>query len=159
MNDEHGLNPYESPLTSESTPPIPTQADALLNASKGINRLVFFLVWMGSFISVGILDAILIASTGTDGGLPTTLFGIAVLGTAMGSRYRNAGYNSKWGWLVIVPIANLIGLIQCLYMPEAYAQTKQLDTTGRIILIVAGAVIVAFIVMMAIMFYTVASIH
>ena len=61
-------------------------------------------------------------------------------------RLKNIGMNPWWCLLMLVPIANLLVGIRCLICQEGYADTKKLDTTGKVITYIVLGLTVAVIV-------------
>jgi hypothetical protein len=84
-------------------------------------------------------------------GLMVALLFTAVSFIPVYYRLMNIGMNPWWCLLMLVPIANLLVGIRCLICPEGYADTKKLDTAGKVVtfivlglfVLVIGAVVVA----------------
>ena len=55
------------------------------------------------------------------------------------------GSNPQWCFVGLIPFLNLLLLLRCLICPEGYADTRKLDTPGKVM---TGISAVFFIVLM-----------
>ena len=132
--------------TPYATPKADLSTAATTRHYGGLRRLPYF--------GIGIvlqLAQIGLAATGNEGLILAGL-GVGIIGAIVTAvlRTQNIGGNKWWGLLIIVPLANLIIAVRCLIYPEGYADTRELDTAGKVIagilalavlLVVAAAVI------------------
>jgi uncharacterized membrane protein YhaH (DUF805 family) len=132
-------NPYQSPLDDTLAVPL----DESLREYGGIGRLAY----LGYSFLVGVGTNVLAAAgAGTEAG-PAILV-IAVIGSIALSLYvvvqrlKNMGYSGWWSLLIFVPLANIFVGLRCLICPQGYADTKKLDTAGKV---VTGIVVVLFL--------------
>ena len=98
-----------------------------LRVYPGIGRLGYFLGSLG----INVLSALV-----TTAGIPLVgpLLAIALMFSLTISRLHNIGMSGAWSLLLLVPVANLLLSVRCLIGPAGYAQTKKLDTAGKVIL-------------------------
>ncbi len=123
--DESNL--YQTP----EAPIIETEGDA---SCCGLNRTMFVLAIIGVFILI-VLSALLtpvFKENQIIRYLPLVCF--AGLVVAMGFRFKNQGSNPWLCLLALIPIVNLYIFGRCLVCPKGFADTKQLDGPGKVIL-------------------------
>jgi uncharacterized membrane protein YhaH (DUF805 family) len=132
-------NPYQSPLDDTLAVPL----DEPLRDYGGIGRLAY----VGYSFLVGVVaNGLAVAAAGTEAG--PAILGIAVIGLIAMSLYvvvqrlKNMGYSAWWSLLIFVPLANILVGLRCLICPQGYADTKKLDTAGKV---VTGIVVVLFL--------------
>lgn len=114
----------------------------------GIGRLAFALGYFGITAMQWILAAV--AYSVTEAGVvavdvPLAL--IAGVATIALSWYRmiNQGSSGFWGFATIIPLVNLFVFLRCMVCPEGYADTKTLDTAGKVIGLVLFIMLLGFI--------------
>ena len=135
-------------------PSSPPEASALAeDATKtmpqsygGIQRLEY----LGILIVVGILESVVLmgvaaANPSGESMGPIQLLFTAILFIPVYYRLKNIGMNPWWCLLMLVPIANLFLGVRCLIFQEGYADTKKLDTAGKVISYIALGIFVLLI--------------
>ena len=132
-------NPYSSPQAS-----VAPEATALQTPRHygGIRRLPYLGIMIGLAIFQNVLLAG-IASTDRTGG--ATLI-VAILFMIVYYRLKNIGMNPWWCLAMLVPILNLLVGIRCLVCQEGYADTKKLDTAGKVITFIVLALFVLVLI-------------
>lgn len=121
----------------------------------GIGRLAFALGYFGITVMQWILAAV--AYSVTEAGVvavdvPLAL--IAGVATIALSWYRmiNQGSSGFWGTATIIPLVNLLVFLRCMVYPEGYADTKTLDTAGKVIGLVLFIVLLIAVLMVFLAF-------
>jgi len=141
-------NPYESPVATADDYPLPVEKEY-----GGIGRLAY----VGGSIGIGILQNILqVVAAQAEQALALILIFIAsIAGTLVLAAYRlkNIGSSPWWCLGLLVPLLNILIGLRCLLCPEGYADTKKLDTAGKI-----GAGIILGLFVLLIVFVIVAGI-
>lgn len=145
-------NPFLAPPTFEETP----AADFVPNKEyPGIGRLAYF----GWSVLFGIAFQLLLFIVDQAGLINSPESAIAIGGgllllnficsvTIIVLRLQNMGMNGFWVLGLIVPILNLVIAVRLIAAPAGYADHKQLDTPGKILvglmigLMVAGLMLV-----------------
>lgn len=133
------LNPYQTTLEIAED----SMTTGRLNYG-GIGRLVFVLGYFGITAMQWILAEV--AYSFADAGViavdvPLAL--IAGVATIALSWYRmiNQGSSGFWAFATIIPLVNLFVFLRCMVCPEGYADTKTLDTAGKVIGLVLFAMV------------------
>jgi len=141
-------NPYQSPLTDAVALPV----DEPLREYGGIGRLAY----VGYSFLAGVATNVLGMVAGAIGArnelLGPAVFAIGLI-AAVGmtifitvQRLKNMGYSGWWSVLIFVPLANLLVGLRCLICPAGYADTKRLDSAGKIM---TGIVVTVFLLFVA----------
>jgi hypothetical protein len=124
-------NPDSSPQAS-----VAPEATALQTPLHygGIRRLPYLGIMIGLAIFQNVLLAG-IASTDRTGGATLIVAILFMIISCIPVYYRlkNIGMNPLWCLATLVPILNLLVGIRCLVFQEGYADTKKLDTAGKVI--------------------------
>lgn len=110
----------------------------------GIRRLPFFGILFGLGSLRNLFDEPLGSNpagveSATDG-LIALLFLVALM-MVVYYRVKNIGMNPWWSLVVLLPIANLVLLTECLACQQGYADTRKLDTAGKVVVGVCVATI------------------
>lgn len=69
----------------------------------------------------------------------------ALLLNIIGLRLKNAGYSAFWGFLILIPIMNILLIMRCLAYPTDYKNTQILDANGKIVTVIFVIVFIAII--------------
>jgi uncharacterized membrane protein YhaH (DUF805 family) len=115
----------------------------------GIGRLGYFL---GSMLCAGVGGYSFISSGGHNSALFVVFLALIVQTALVFQRLINIGWN---GWLALIGFIPLVGLwvsIPAAIFPEGYANTRKLDRTGRILLILLGSFFGGTFILVAISF-------
>jgi uncharacterized membrane protein YhaH (DUF805 family) len=142
-------NPYSSPQAfDQSLSPVTG-----VRHYGGIRRLPY----LGIAFGLGITQNVVLTAMASNESLQALVLVVLLLFLVISFvpvyyRLQNIGMNPWWCLLMLVPIANLVVGIRCLICQEGYADTKKLDTAGKIVtfiilglfLLVLVAVILAF---------------
>ena len=137
-------NPYQSPLDDALALP----AEGELREYGGIGRLAYIGY---SFLAGIVLNVLGAAAAGT--GVGPALVGIALIASIainiylVVQRFKNMGYSGWWSLLIFVPLVNILVGLRCLICPRGYADTKKLDTAGKV---VTGIVVALFLLIVLI---------
>ncbi|MBN2285886.1 MAG: DUF805 domain-containing protein [Tissierellales bacterium] len=107
---------------------------------SGVGRLFYFIVIFGSILVLGMLSPV--SDEYDQVGLPIGIFVIHIVITAL--RLQNIGRSPALSLLLFVPILNLVVTVPCFFAPEGYADTKQLDTVGKVIISLILALFLIF---------------
>ncbi len=151
--NEH-VNPYQTPQT-QSHDPVQVVGDY-----PGIKRLPYFLLVLGISFGLAFLMGIVGAIIGSNEtfGVMYWTTQVVVMGVSIFlgvRRLQNIGTSGWWILLSIVPLVNMIVGIALLALPTGYADHRQMDTAGKVVIgIMIGLFvlsIVAFIGMFAIL--------
>lgn len=133
-------NPYEAPETTSEIIP--------RTEYGGIGRLAFFGGYIVIYVAFIASSAIIgLVMPGNDEIAPVVVTIAIVFGFLFGFlaltsyRLKNVGMSPWWCLGMIVPILNIFVWFRCLICPEGYADTKKLDTAGKI---VAGIILGLF---------------
>lgn len=129
----------------------PPQADiAVRNVSReygGIRRLHYF----GLSMLLGIAQSVISVATtpiDTNGTMSCgVLFIFVILSLLLVYfRLKNIGMNPWWALGLVIPILNIFIGVRCLAFQEGYADTKKLDTAGRVIV---GIILLGILALLA----------
>lgn len=137
-------------------PYAPPEAPALERHYGGIRRLSFIGIIIGVYLAFFLLSlgsGLALAGvffTGDEGLLHygalfllllVLLFVLTVI--LVYQRFKNIGRNPWWCLLMLVPVLNLLVVVPCLVLQEGYADTKKLDTGGKVI----ACIILGFVIL------------
>jgi hypothetical protein len=64
----------------------------------------------------------------------------------LSQRLINIGHDRKTVILLAVPVVNMLLLIYCLSVPEGFADTREIDKTGKIIGLISGVIIFTLLI-------------
>ncbi|MCW0217276.1 MAG: hypothetical protein OJI67_03035, partial [Prosthecobacter sp.] len=64
------------------------------------------------------------------------------------SRLKNIGMNPLWCLIMLIPIVGVLIHLRCLILPEGFADTKKMDTAGKVIMGILAALLLAFVAIM-----------
>ncbi len=123
-------NPYSPPQASvvpEAT------AQRTPRHYGGIRRLPYLGIMIGLSIFQNISLAVIASADRPDTTLIVAIFFMIVSFIPVYYRLKNIGMNPWWCLLMLVPCLNLLVGIRCLVFQEGYADTRKLDTAGRVI--------------------------
>ena len=142
-------NPYSSPKVFDRS----IEPETALRHYGGIRRLPY----LGIAIGLGILQNVIIevfpsVESMQSMALLVTLFFLVVSFVPVYYRLQNIGMNPWWCFLMLVPIANLLIGIRCLICQEGYADTKKLDTAGKITTYIVLAIFLLVLVSVVLYF-------
>ena len=123
-------NPYEAPqAVVESTQTFRERRDHY----GGFGRLAYVAIMVGAVGGSNIFSDMSRDAGGTITILLITITFWILMFAAVFFRLKNIGMNPWWCLLLFVPIANLVVFFRCLAYPEGYADTKELDVAGKVI--------------------------
>ena len=140
----HTGNSYTAPQP-ENIPP--QQPQSTHRVYGGIRRLPYWGITIGlALIQIIIISLVVVGTTYRGMGprsdvLAITLVFILITFVPVLCRLKNIGMNPWWCCLILVPIASLFVGIPCLVFQEGYADTKKLDTAGKVIACILGFLI------------------
>lgn len=132
MQPDEELNPYTSPSAS-----IDYQPDVELPyVETGFNRRQFAAYFFGAMTIIGCILWLLESSfpaVGVHFIVPLTLsvIGNTALFWIFAMRYQNIGWNKWLGLQFLIPLVNLVAIIQCLTLQPGYARADRIDETGK----------------------------
>ena len=139
-------NPYVAPETTSEIIP--------RTEYGGIGRLAYFGAGFGLNILQNILQVVAVQAGSEIAVFP--IIGVAVIGHLVLAAYRlkNIGSSPWWCLGLLVPLLNIFIGFRCLICPEGYADTKKLDTAGKIIagIILGLFVLIIVLVVLAVTF-------
>jgi uncharacterized membrane protein YhaH (DUF805 family) len=123
-------NPYEAPqAVVESTQTLRERRDHY----GGIGRLAYVALMIGAVGGSNIFSDMSRNAGGIVTNLLITITFWVLLFVAAFFRLKNIGMNPWWCLLLFVPLANLAVFFRCLAYPEGYADTKELDVAGKVV--------------------------
>ncbi|MEO9593075.1 hypothetical protein [Rhodopirellula bahusiensis] len=114
----------------------------------GIGRLAFALGYFGITAVQWILAEV--AYSVSNAGMVSVEIPLALIAgvaTIALSWYRmiNQGSSGFWAFATIIPLINLFVFLRCMVCPEGYADTKTLDTAGKVIGLVLFAMVLGIV--------------
>lgn len=108
---------------------------------EGIGRLTYVGLMIGIFILTSMMQVGI--SSKTSGSGVVTLLSLAVMVVPIVFRLQNIGKSVWWSVLIFIPLANIYIGALCLFAPQGYEQSKQLDKPAKIILgIIIGLIVI-----------------
>ena len=143
-------------VANESSPQASVvTADAAIQTPRhyvGIQRLPYLGIMIGlAIVHQGPIARVAAADSSGVATLMVTLLFIVVCFISAYYRLKNIGMNPWWCLLILVPIAHLLVVIRCLAFQEGYADTKKLDTAGKVIIVLGFFVLVIVAVVINVM--------
>ncbi|GAB6164653.1 hypothetical protein JCM19992_06530 [Thermostilla marina] len=101
----------------------------------GMGRLQYFLAGLGASFGIGFVGGL--AGSMMENPAPAIL-GAQILAVLVqlvlaSQRLQNIGWSPGFAFLLLVPVANFVIGMCLLILPEGYADTKRLDTAGKIV--------------------------
>ena len=124
-------NPYSPPQASVAPE---ATAQRTPHHYGGIRRLPYLGIMIGLTIFQNLSLAVIASNDRTGGAtLIVAILYMIVFFIPVYYRLENIGMNPWWCLLMLVPLFNLLVGIRCLVFQEGYADTKKLDTAGRVI--------------------------
>ena len=141
-------NPYAAPLAAPMAPP--EKPDGMANFKGnygGIGRGVYI---GGQFLIFSLLALLGSAATNSSnsGDILFTVAIVLIPPLFAQSRLKNIGMNPLWCLIMLIPIVGVLIHLRCLILPEGFADTKKMDTAGKVIMGILVALLLAFVVIM-----------
>lgn len=142
-----------APQPSSARTPIPIPPAVPIQQTipmrhAGIGRFACFSLCAGSMILGHLLKGALPSESSTTSLITLILAILWIIPITL--RLQNIGRSGWWFLLLFIPFVNIYVAALCLFAPAGYAQSKKLDTSARVILLLIIGVIILMAIQMCV---------
>ena len=115
---------------------------------KGLSRLGFWVVWILLLVSSRFIYNNLVQHGSSVLGV---WIAFAILTTvACSSRLKNAALSSSSAYLCLIPVLNIIPLVNALSCQKGFGITKKLDRLGKIAVLICWSPVIIILILMCV---------